>query len=280
MLPIIKIENARGDVLNLSADKRYIPVLKGTGPADATINRAKASTADGTMFNSATVGERNLLLTVYLKQDITRARMNLYRWFATKQPITVYYTADGLDVYTTGYVEKVEADPWQQNQFVAASIICPHPYWREMSDIYTDASNLDPLLEFPFETDDEGLELSSYFVEASTIIENTGTVEAGVTFVLTATTRSLQPRIYNLTTGEFMGFYVDMLAGDRLEICTCTGSKSVTLIRDGTRTNYINTMMEGSQWLQMAIGSNEYSYILDEGECELGIYYTNEYVGV
>ena len=89
MTPIIKIKNARGDILDLSADARYIPVLTGTGPPKATINRAKASTADGTQFNSATVDERSLLLTVYLQRDIGQARLNLYRWLGTKQPITV-----------------------------------------------------------------------------------------------------------------------------------------------------------------------------------------------
>ena len=54
----------------------------------------------------------------------------------------------------------------------------------------------------------------------------------------------------------------------------------MTHIRDGVRTNYINTMMEGSAWLQMAIGANEFSYTVDDGDCTLGIYYTNEYIGV
>lgn len=280
MTPIIKIENARGEVLNLSTDARYLPILTGTGPPDATINRAKASTADGTQYNSATVNERNLLLTIYLQQDIAQARLNLYRWLATKQPLTLYYQADGLDVYVEGYVEKVEVNPYEQAQFVAVSILCPHPFWREMSDTYTNASNVEALFELPFWTDDVGIELSTVSADSSTIINNMGTVEAGVTFVLTATTPSLQPKIFNLTSGQWMGFYVDMQPGDQLEICTCTGRKHVTHIRDGVRTNYINTMMEGSAWLQMAIGANEFSYTVDEGECELGIYYTNEYTGV
>lgn len=280
MVPIIKIENARGEVLNLSTDPRYIPMLSGTGPPEATINRAKASTADGTTFNSATVNERNLVLTVYLKQDVTRARLNLYRWLATKQPITVYYQADDLDVSVQGYIETAEVDPWQQNQFMQASIICPRPFWREIADTYTNASNVEALFEFPFETDDLGVEISVLHRDTSTIIENQGTVEAGVTFVLTATTPSVNPRLYNLTTGAFIGVLCTLEPRDRLEICTETGAKRVTHIRDGVRTNYINLLMEGSEWLQMAIGSNEYSYTVESGECELGIYYTNEFVGV
>ena len=280
MIPIIKIENERGEVLNLSTDPRYTPFLTGTGPPPATINRAKASTSDGTNVNSTTVDERPLTLQVFLRRDVAKARLNLYRWLATKKQITVYYSCDGLEVFTQGYVETVDADPWQQNQFVQASIICPRPYWREMTETYTNASNVEALFEFELETDDVGVELSAIDVDTSTIIQNNGTVEAGVTFVLTATTQCTNPRIYNLSTGEFIGCWTTLQQGDRLEIRTVTGSKEVTHIRNGVRTNYINTMMEGSQWLQMAIGANEYSYTVDAGECELGIYYTNEYVGV
>lgn len=279
-VPIIKIENARGEVLNLSTDPRYEPILTGTGPPAATINRSKVAVADGTRFNSATVGERPLLLEIILKRDIARARLNLYKFLATKSYIKVYYQADDLDVYVEGYVETTEVDPWVLNQSVQASIICPQPHWRDVKETYTDASNVAELFEFPFAIESEGTELSTVDLSSSTIVQNIGTVETGVIFELTATLRSLQPRIYNLSTGEYIGFYVDMLPGDRLVVNTTTGSKSVTHIRDGVSTNYINTIMEGSKWLQMAVGANEYSYTVDEGEMELAIYHTNMYAGV
>lgn len=279
-VPKIKIENARGEVLDFSTDPRYLPILTGTGPVAATINRSKASTADGSQYNSATVEDRPLLLTVYFRRDVARARLNLYRYVATKQYIKVYYQNDGLDVYVEGYVETAEVNPWEENQNIQVSIICPMPYWRDVAETYTDASNVIALFELPFFTDEAGVELSQVDKTASTVIENKGTVEAGVTFVITASVQSQNPRIYNLSTGEYIGFYVDMLQGDQLEVCTTTGSKRVTHIRDGVRSNYINTVMEGSKWLQMAVGANEYSYTVEDGECTLGIYHTNMYTGV
>lgn len=279
-IPIIKIENPRSQVLDFSTDSRYVAILTGTGPPPATVNRSKSSTTDGTQYNSATVEERPLLLTVHLVKDVARARLNLYRYVATKQYIKVYYQNDGLDVYVEGYVETVEVDPWEEDQKMQVSIICPMPFWRDVKETHTDASNVHALFELPFFTDDEGMELSVSEANTSTVIENYGTVEAGATFVLTATVRSLQPRIYNLSTGEYMGFYVDLFPGEQLEVCTVTGSKRVTHIRDGVRSNYINTVMEGSKWLQMAIGANEFSYTVDEGECELSVYHTNMYTGV
>lgn len=279
-IPVIKIENARGEVLNLSTDPRYTPILTGTGPPAATINRSKVALADGTRYNSATVNERNLLLLVYLNRDIARARLNLYRFFATKQYIKVYYQADGLDVYVEGYVETAEVDPWTQDQNLQASIICPMPHWRDVAETYTNASHVNALFEFPFAIDAEGAELSTKDTAASTIVVNGGTVAGGLIFEITATVRTLQPRIYNLSTGEYIGFYVDMFPGDRLVVNTTTGRKSVTYISDGESSNYINTVMEGSTWLQLEVGANEFSYTVDEGEAELEIRHTNMYIGV
>ncbi len=280
MVPVIKIENDRGEVLDFSTSSRYVAMLTGTGPPAATINRAKVSVADGTRYNSATVNERALLLTIYLRRDISRARRNLYRFVATKSHVKIYYQADGLDVFIEGYVETAEVNPWEQNQFVQVSIICPMPFWQDVASTYTDASQVSRLFEFPFAIEEEGVELSSLDTGNATLIENNGTVEAGVTFVVTATVQSTNPRIHNLSTGEFIGVHATLEPGDQIEICTVTGSKRITHIRDGVRTNYINTLMLGSSWLQMAVGANEYSYTVDVGECELGVYHTNMYTGV
>lgn len=280
MIPIVKIENARGDVLDLSADPRYEPILSGVGPVGATINSSKTGTADGVKVNSRTVGARNLLLTVELKRDIARARQNLYKWLATKQYIKVYYEADGLEVYAEGIVETAEVDPWAVGQNVAVSILCPWPYWLDVTETYTNASHVDPGLAFPFSLAEGGTELSTKELTRRTIILNDGTVDAGITFELKATLRSLQPRVYNLTTGEHIGFYVDMMPGDVLLVTTGDGNKRVTLIRDGVPYNCINAVMGDSGWPKMVVGPNEFSYTVDEGEIELGIYHTNQYVGV
>ena len=280
MVPTIKIENDRGEVLDFSASPRYFAMLTGTGPPAATINRAKVSVTDGTRYNSATVNERELLLTVYLLRDIARARLNLYRFIATKSHVKIYYQADGLDVFVEGYVETAEVNPWERNQFVQVSIICPMPYWQDVAATYTDASQVARLFEFPFSIDEAGVELSTKSSGTSTLIENGGTVVTGVTFVITATLRTTNPRIHNLSTGEFIGIHATLEPGDQVEICTVPGSKRVTHIRDGVRINYINTLMMGSSWLQMAVGANEYVYTTDSGECELGVYHTNMYAGV
>jgi len=280
VIPVIKIENDRGEVLDFSTTSRYVAMLTGTGPPAATINRATVSVADGTRYNSARVGERELLLTIHIVRDVARARLNLYRFVATKSHVKIYYQANGLNVYIEGYVETAEVNPWEQNQYMQVSIICPMPFWQDVGSTFTDASQVSRLFEFPFAIEEAGIELSTMDLSSSTVIENNGTVEAGVTFVITATVATTNPRIHNLSTGEFIGIHATMEPGDQIEICTSTGSKRITHIRDGVRTNYINKLMLGSAWLKMVVGANEYSYTVDVGECELGVYHTNMYTGV
>lgn len=280
MLPIIKLENARGEVLDLSANPRYYTEMTGTGPPTATVNRSKIAMADGTRYNSATVNERNLVLSITLLRDFGRARIALYKWLAAKAYVKVYYQLDDLDVWVEGYVESVEVNPYELNQTVQASIVCPYPYWQDLTETYHDATNMEKLLEFPAAFPAAGVELSTVDENDSTMIDNSGQVSSGARFEIRATIRTLQPRIYNLETGEWMGFFADLFAGDRLIINTAQGKKSVVHVRDGVQTNYINTVMPGSAWLQLGVGLNEFTYTVDEGAITLGVYHANKYQGV
>lgn len=83
MLPTIKIENARGDVLNLTSDTRYEVTAAGTAPPAATINTSKVSLNDGERFNSSTRNTRNLVLTIHIVKDVGRSRLELYRYIVS-----------------------------------------------------------------------------------------------------------------------------------------------------------------------------------------------------
>lgn len=173
-LPIIKLENARGQVLNLSSDPRYYAELTGTGPPPATINHSKIAVADGTRYNSATVDARPLVLTIDLLQDVGRARLNLYKWLVGKAYIKVYHKWEDLDVWVEGYVETVETDPHVQGQTVQASIICPYPFWQDVGETVSDASDVDSLLEFPLSTEVTGKEITGLSIQGATTQSGTG----------------------------------------------------------------------------------------------------------
>ena len=274
------IENAWGNLLDFSADPRFAVTASGIAPPGATINTSKVALNDGGRFNSSTRNTRNLILNIDILRDVGRARMDLYRYIVSGAYLKIYYKTDYLNVWIAGYVEAVECDPYTLGQFMQVSIICPFPFWQDLQETYTDAGNITGMLEFPWSAPEEGVVLSSLNANAYTVVTNSGHVESGMRLVIRATVRSLQPRIYNLKTGEWMGFLVDMFPGEILTVDTTQGQKSVYLESDGVKKNYINTIMAGSTWLQLAPGENEISYTVDEGEVHLGIYHMNKYQGV
>lgn len=280
MLPTIKIENAWGDILNLSNDPRYRATVSGTAPPGATINVSKVALNDGARFNSSTRNVRNLILTVYIVSDIGKARLNLYRYIISGGYIRVYYKTDNLDVWIDGRVESIECDEWSLGQHMQVSIICPSPFWQDMNETYTDAGNITSLTEFPWCAPASGVELSSVAATAYTVLYNAGHVESGAKFVIRAEVGSINPRIYSLGSGDWMGFTVNMLPGDILTVDTTQGQKSVYLESAGVISNYINSVMVGTTWLQLAPGENEISYTVESGSVHLGIYHMNKYQGV
>jgi hypothetical protein len=79
------------------------------------------------------------------------------------------------------------------------------------------------------------------------------------------------PTIYNRTTGEQFGLEYTLLEGDVITIDTISGEKSVKLNHKGDVSNIINSVQQGSKWLQLVSGNNELSYQCDEGASALKI---------
>ena len=73
-----------------------------------------------------------------------------------------------------------------------------------------------------------------------------------------------------------------MQAGDLITVCTVERQKRVTLLRDGVEYNYFNYLTDGSTFLQLEEGDNEFLYSASAGEANMfvTIKYTPMYVGV
>lgn len=268
----LKVENQKGDVLDLTGDPLY-DVLKidGLNPPSASINFSSMANFDGSLYNSAQLGNRNIVLTIKIYNPVETNRINLYKYFQMKKKIRVYYENNTRSVYVDGYVETFENNYFTINQTVQISIICPNPFWKENDITKIEFSKTIDLFEFPFAIPAEGIEFSRIETLTTEYI-NAGDIEIGTIIELHATTdQILNPKFYNRTTQEFFGVNFDMTEGDVIRINTQRGEKSVVLIRDGVETNIINNMMQGSTWIQLIPGINEISYECDEGATNLNV---------
>lgn len=266
----LKVESQSGEILDFTNNKNY-DVLKidGLTPPSASLNFSTMANFDGSIYNSGQLGNRNIVLTIKVHNDVEANRISLYGIFKLKKKVRLYY-ANGLrDVYIDGYVETFEGDLFVINEQIQISIICPNPYWKENKSTSIEFSNVVDLFEFPFAIEEEGIEFSR-LNQISTEYINAGEVEVGAIIEFHALTNQiLNPKIYNRTTQTFFGINFDMNEGDTIRINTIRGEKSVVLIRDGAEINIINNLIQGSTWIQLIPGNNEISYECDEGSANV-----------
>lgn len=260
----LSVKNEYGDVLMLTGNPDYdVLSVSGLNPAPAEINTTPVSGIDGTRYNSARVGQRNIVIRLNINGDIEDRRIELYRYFRVKHTVRVYYKNEHVDVYIDGYIETFENDFFTILQQPQISIICPDPYFKSMSETEIDFENVTALFTFPFAIAAEGIPFSS-LNEISSRYFNVGNVETGGIITFTALADGVKnPVFYNNTNGTFFGVDITMQSGDVIEINTQRGEKSVKLTRSGVTTSIVGDRTSGSTWIVFEPGENEISFGAD-----------------
>lgn len=284
MIKSITVTNYLGDSIKLDLarpDLSGFAVLsvEGLGPGKATINTTDMTTADGSMFGSAKLPQRNIVINLkYLwSKSVEDTRQLSYKYFPIKKKITLAIDTDNRNVEIDGYVESNEPSIFNRDSWTKISIICPNPYFRSIGANGTNVtvfSGIEPVFEFPFECIDGGIELGSVNKYTDRVVMYSGDAEVGVTIKIHAIGESTNILIYNSLTRETMKIDTTKLAsiigsgikaGDDIEICTEHGNKTVTFIRDAVRTNILNCLDRNSDWFKLNRGENVFGYTADSG---------------
>lgn len=267
----LKIENKYGEQFNFSETTDYEVVITGLTPPNATINTSVLATADGSQFNSSRLNDRNIVMTIYPTRNVEQNRINLYRYIKSKQYIKLYLTTDSRDVWIDGYVTSIDGDLYENPQRLQVSIICPDPYFKSMQLEITNFSNVTGQFEFPFAIDNDGVEISTLTSYGEKTIFNSSDDETGVVIELHAMNTVLEPTIYNQTTNERFTIEYEMQLGDKIILDTRKGKKSLKVIHDGVESNIINNMVPGSDWFNLVVGDNIFSYTCIHGAASLAL---------
>ena len=267
----LKIENTNGEIFELTHDfsDYYVTKVEGLTPPATTINTAKAGIIDGTFFNSASVEERNIVISLTINGDIEANRQKLYRIFPRKTACTVYFKNANRDVKIKGYVETIECDPFVKREKAQISIICPRPYFEALATLYAELAAVLALFEFPFAIEEDNpipfSEATDYPIAE---IMNEGDAEAGCIISIEVNDTIQGIKIINTSTQQF--FYLDsaFVDHDKITISTISGQMGVTRERGGTKTNILNYVGANSAWLRLAPGVNYFTYTIDDGDTE------------
>ncbi|MED4061708.1 phage distal tail protein [Priestia megaterium] len=265
------IENSRGNAIKLTQNESDYQVLKieGLNPPKAQINRSKVAGLDGSRFNSSTLEERNIVITLRINGDVESNRNNLYNFAITKE-ICIFYYKNGLkDVHIEGYVETVEVDPFTNSEIMQISIVCPDPYFKDAQLIVDDISKILNNFEFPFAINvDEPIPFAEIEIERVTDVFNNSDSEIGIIIevVFLGTVNTL--RIINVDNGDTFTVNHQFITGDILTINTNKGSKSVDLNRNGIHSNMFSKVVKGSTFFNLQSGDNYFSYLADGGSSD------------
>lgn len=255
---------------------------QGLSSPKNTINTNVSALIDGGTFNSAKVNMRTINLAFTIEYPVEANRLKVYKVLRAKEPITLYYKSNILDLFIEGYVETLDIGHFDKKQKATVAILCPFPYWKNAQQIINQLSVITNMFHFPFPYSDS-IVFGAIDTEAKAVVVNNGGITTGLTFELYAKQPVTNPKIFDYVTQDYIGLNFSMQAGDLITINTMTGEKSVTLIRNAIETNIFNNLQRGSTWLQLAAGGSVYVYQIDSGSLqslEVDIKHYDLYEGV
>lgn len=261
----ITFENKNGDRLQFGAGTPYtIKEFQGLNPPKATINTSEAAFVDGSIFNSSKLQSRNVNVAFYIESDAEKSRLDVYKVLKSKQYVKLNFNSTYLDTFIEGYVESINITYFAKKQVCTVSILCPFPYLKSAKTIEDKLSGIIPKFHFPFPTESPMI-FGMEDMYTSVYVENNGTAETGLTFIMRAKKACTNPTIYNYVTNEFMKINLEFVQGDEVTITTGQGNKTITLLREGVKSNIFNLLDKDSTWLELPTEGATFVYEVETG---------------
>lgn len=276
------VQNKYGQQLELTHNEAYvIEEIDGLDPPEATINTTRNANADGSVFNSSYVNDRQIIITMAVNSPAEANRIQLYKYFKNKYPLRLFYKNSTRDVYIDGYCQKINIEMFNKKQIAQIIIRCPEPFLKSVQDEMIDFSAIQADFEFPFSIESP-IEFGEIQLNEEKDLINSGDVETGVTITLRARGSVTNPRIYNIETNEYFKLNITMQQGDEIVINTEKKQKSVKLTRAGVTSNIIGNLASGSTWFQLNPGDNIFSVTADSNPENMDAYcvLTDQFEGV
>ena len=260
--------------------------MAGIGPGKSDINVTSIVTADGGVYNSSRLPPRNIVLSLRFfsnarldgspktAEDI---RLESYKYFPVKRPVTLRVTTDNRVAEIVGYVESNEPVVFSKETHTQLSIICPDPYFYSQEKQVVVFAAVNPLFEFPFSNeslDEPLIIMGEVWPEATRSVWYEGDAEVGVIIHIFAKGIVSELSIFNVETDERMVINNDrmiqltgsgIVAGDHIIISTIRGDKHISLIRRGVKHNILNVLNRDAYWFQLRKGDNIFGYIAEFG---------------
>lgn len=264
--------------------------VDGLGPVPATINMKELAVRDGSIFNTARVGSRNIVFYLEFLEfpTIEDTRLRSYQFFPVKKTINILIETDNRMCETVGYVESNEPNIFSDKEGCQVSVICPNPYFFLATRNRFEWYGTIPRFEFPFSNeslDEKLLVMGDIFMANEIAVNYDGDCDIGLTFKIHSYGYVLGFAIHSARTHESIRLNDEKIKiltgntiqpGDDIEIITTIGKKRALLYRGGVYYNIMNAIERPIRWLQVTKGLNIFTFEAEEDITRLHVICEND----
>lgn len=128
----ITLKNSKNQTLALTESNGYaLTDAQGLSPAPSNVNITKTAGGNGSLFNSAMIPQRNIVLTVYMLPNIEARRNALYAFLSPNSDITLLISETGRTAQISGIVEAFDGTFFTAAEMFSISILCPQPFFEK-----------------------------------------------------------------------------------------------------------------------------------------------------
>jgi len=269
--------SARLSYRNIILDLGFYEVYDDIVDDDPVVSSGGWTIGRRSFDTSRNSNGRNNLVRQELSLDIEDIRQRSYLYFPIKKDITLIFYTSNRTVYIKGYVESNEPSIFSYEEGTSISIVCPYPYFRELSnDQVINFSQVDPLFKFAFSsTAQPQLNMS----QVSTIVEQDifydGEIKTGVVIDIFLSGRIGDLTIYNASLAQTFALNASKIesiiggqisAGDRIVISSIERDKFITYFKGVDEYNILGAKAKNSTWLGLDHGDNVYTYSVSSGD--------------
>jgi len=286
MIEEVVFTNARGQSIKLS-NRRPFLLQSVVGKADvgADIQTQKAPYQDGNSFIDSLLQPRSIALNVSILADsqdrLLQHRQLLASVFNPKLgPGKLVYSKGDVKREIQAVVENVPVfaigreNNGMRFQRTIINLLCPSPFWEDIASenykLEDFVGNFRFKFHFPVRFATRG---------DSRILLNKGDVPTPI--VVEFRGASVNPKITNVTTGEFIRVNRTIPPGYKLVLDTSFGNKRVEIVApDGVVENAFHYIDLDSTFFSLDVGETKFGFITEGGNPEVYVEYKHKYLSV
>lgn len=286
MIEKVTFTNSRRQSIELSNRRPFLlQSVEGKADVGADIQTQKAPYQDGSSYIDSLLQPRSIALNVsilaYSQEGLIQQRQLLASVFNPKlEPGKLVYSKGNVQREIKAVVENVPVfavgseNNGMRYQRTIINLLCPSPFWEDIASenykLEDFVGNFRFKFRFPVRFATRG---------DSRILLNKGDVPTPI--VVEFRGASVNPKITNVTTGEFIKVNRTIPPGYKLVLDTSFGNKRVEIVApDGVVENAFHYIDLESTFFSLDVGETKFGFITEGGNPEVYVEYKHRYLSV